>query len=320
MQQPKISVILPVYNVEKYLSKCLEAVIRQDYPNIEIVVMDDGSTDQSLFIAREMLKNCPREHQIISRPNKGVSATRNDGIKAATGEWIVMIDADDVVEKDFVSVLHANISETEKKCAVFSNYRIVKHDNAQSPAPTTGQTRIFDRNTALKIFQTREIKFIVAAMLLNRQIIIEENIFFDEDCRYSEDVVYIWKILCRMNEIRFVDNQLYNYILHAGSTMTSSTIDKIMTSRKAILRLYSEYISRLEGMPELKQNFLCIYFLAIARSGARLLTYRQFKGLEKKLDLGSYFKAGVTDLGFKAKVLVIAFRINLRLFYTIIRK
>lgn len=320
MQYPKISVILPVYNLENYITDCLFSVLRQDYLNIEIVIVDDGSTDKSKAIIEEMLAKCNREYQIISRPNKGVSATRNDGIKASTGEWLVMVDADDVVEESFVSTLYANINETEKKCAVFLNYRIVKPDNDETPEPTTGETSVFDGNTALKVFQAREIKFIVAAMLLHRQTIVDENIFFDEDCRYSEDVVYIWKILCTMNEIRFIDKRLYNYILHPGSTMTSSNVDKILTCRAAIRRLYDDYISKVEGMQEFKNNFLSIYFLAIARSGARLTTYNQFVRLTEGLDLSKHLNTGGRGRGIKVELLIFAFKLNLRLFYTIIRK
>lgn len=320
MLQPKISVILPVYNLENYIADCLLSVIAQDYPNIEIVVVDDGSKDKSKAIVEELLIKCDREYQIISRPNKGVSATRNDGIKASTGEWLVMVDADDVVEKSFVSTLYSNINEADKKCAVFSNYRIVKTDGSEIGAPATGETKVFDRNTALRIFQAREIKLIVAAMLLHRQTIVDENLFFDEDCKYSEDVIYIWKILCTMNEIRFVDKKLYNYILHPGSTMTSSNIEKILTSRDAILRLYEDYISRVEGMETFKKNFLCIYFLAIARSGSRLTTYSQFTELVKRLDLSKHISTGGRDCGVKIYLLLLAFKLNLRLFYTIIKK
>lgn len=320
MQQPKISVILPVYNLEKYLKDCLVSVIGQDYPNIEIIVVDDGSTDGSKVIAEELLENSQKDYKIISRPNKGVSATRNDGIKAATGEWLVMIDADDVVEQNFVSALYANMNLRDGKCAVFSNYRIVKPGKPETPAPVTGETRVFDRNAALKAFQTREIKFIVAAMLLNRQTILDGKLFFDEDCRYSEDVVYIWKILCSMDEIRFVDMRLYNYILHSGSTMTASTVDKILTARKAIERLYENYISKIDGMQSLKQNFLTMYFLAVARSGARILTYSQFKVLAERLELGSYLRIRGKHRSIKAQILIFAYHINRRMFYEVIRK
>ena len=320
MEYPKISVILPLYNVEKYITACIESIITQDYPNIEIVVVDDGSTDNSRTVAESLLKHSGREYRVISRPNKGVSATRNDGIKACTGEWLVMVDADDIVDKSFVSILYENLDKKNNSCVVFSNYRIVGADSIGIVPLQNGETRIFERSEALEKFQKREVKFIVAAMLINTQFIIENDIFFDEDCRYSEDVVYIWKILCRMTEVRFVDIPLYDYLVRSCSTMTSSNLEKILTCRDAILRLYENYISSIENMDEFKKNFLCRYFLAITHSAAKLLSYQNFKELMEELNIDNYLKIKGRGRSGKVLLLIGVYYFCPRLFYLILRK
>ena len=103
---PLISVIIPVYNVEKYLSRCLNSVITQTYQNIEIILINDGSTDDSLKIAQKFQKNDARI-KLYSQKNQGLSGARNAGLKRATGDYITFIDSDDYVARDYVSYLYS---------------------------------------------------------------------------------------------------------------------------------------------------------------------------------------------------------------------
>lgn len=101
---PLISVIIPIYNVEKYLKRCLESVVNQDYKNLEIILINDGSTDNSLEIATTY-KSKDKRIKIFSQINQGLSAARNSGLDKATGDYITFIDSDDYVSKDYVSYL-----------------------------------------------------------------------------------------------------------------------------------------------------------------------------------------------------------------------
>ena len=102
MQSKKVSVIVPIYNVEKYIGKCVDSIRNQDYPNIEIILVDDGSPDKSPQIIDEMASNDDRI-KVIHEKNGGVSSARNRGIAAATGEYIMFVDGDDWVDDDYVS-------------------------------------------------------------------------------------------------------------------------------------------------------------------------------------------------------------------------
>lgn len=319
---PKISVILPVYNLENYLADCLISVIEQDYQNIEIVLVDDGSKDSSREIAENLLATSGREHKIISRPNKGVSATRNDGIKAATGEWIIMVDADDIIVKTMLSDLYRDLVADKNRCVAFANFNVVKEKSEISIDSdfSTYKTISLSKEEALIAFQKRRIRFIIAAMLINRDFVLEEKIFFDEECRYSEDVVYIWKVLCKADCVSYNNAPLYSYILHPGSTMTSSNLDKILTCQGAIQRLYSDYISKVEGMHKFKRTFISTYYLAIARSASRLLDFESFRQLGKTLEFNKYFVIDPRGRSFKAEVLIWLYKLNYRLFYEIIKK
>lgn len=99
--KPLVSIIVPIYNVEKYLSACMESIVNQTYSNIEIILVNDGSTDKSFEIANQFLNQCDNVI-LINQSNKGVSVARNKGLEIAKGEWIVFVDSDDIISLDFM--------------------------------------------------------------------------------------------------------------------------------------------------------------------------------------------------------------------------
>lgn len=126
---PLISVIIPIYNVEKYLEKCLNSVVNQDYKNIEIILINDGSTDDSLNIANKY-KEIDKRIKIFSQKNQGLSAARNTGLDKSTGEYITFIDSDDFVTKDYISYL----------------FNLLKKNNFQSSLAIASLMKVFERN------------------------------------------------------------------------------------------------------------------------------------------------------------------------------
>ena len=103
-----ITILVPFYNVEKYITQCIESIINQTYKNLEIILIDDGSTDNSLKICKEFQKNDSRIN-VIKKKHEGVSSSRNIGIKIAHGEYIMFIDSDDFVSKNFVKELYSAV-------------------------------------------------------------------------------------------------------------------------------------------------------------------------------------------------------------------
>ena len=107
----KVSVVVPIYNVEKYLPKCIETIQTQSYENLEIILVNDGSTDSCLKICEKYKKDDERII-IVNKKNGGLSDARNYGIEKATGKWITFIDSDDYVEKDYIETL-INLSNSD---------------------------------------------------------------------------------------------------------------------------------------------------------------------------------------------------------------
>lgn len=127
MRTPKVSLIIPVYNFENYIAATLESAFRQDYPNLEIIVVNDGSEDKSQQIVSDML-NKHNNLRLINQPNQGVSVARNTGVKASNGEYIIFSDADDLLNPDYVSYLVKNALEYNADISIgtgiYTNYKI----------------------------------------------------------------------------------------------------------------------------------------------------------------------------------------------------
>lgn len=120
---PKVSVIIPVYNAEKYLRKCLDSVLAQSFADFEVLLINDGSTDGSGKICDDYAQKDARV-KVFHKENGGVSSARNLGLDNATGDWIVFVDSDDYVEKNYFEVINNNLSQ-EIDVLVFSYWKIV---------------------------------------------------------------------------------------------------------------------------------------------------------------------------------------------------
>ena len=108
--KPKISIIVPVYNVESYLVRCIDSILNQSFKNFELILVNDGSTDDSLIICKKYL-NVDKRIKLVSQVNKGLSAARNTGLRHTSGKYICFIDSDDFVEKDYLLFLINNIEK-----------------------------------------------------------------------------------------------------------------------------------------------------------------------------------------------------------------
>ena len=146
-----ITVIIPIYNVSKYLKNCLESVINQTYKNLEIICINDGSTDNSLQILKEY-KERDERIIIIDKKNAGVSAARNDGIEKASGEYLFCVDGDDYIDEDFFEKFYNNAKKNDSDLVVLSSFwnldkRINKNHGFHSALPTCS---MFIKRTIVK--------------------------------------------------------------------------------------------------------------------------------------------------------------------------
>lgn len=315
-----MTVVVPVYKVEKYISSCMRSLLNQTFRNFDIILVNDGSPDRSAEIAEELLaaqNEIP--FQIITTINRGVSAARNTGLEKAQGKYVIFVDADDVLSPHFLSNFHRQIQILSATNICSCGFSVVDETRAEVFSEETEQSESLTYAEAQEAFFERRIKFLLPALMLRTAFLREHQIRFDEAVRYSEDVQFIWRCLAYNREtVIHSGNRYYNYILHAGSTMTASGIEKILTFCGGMDRLDKE-THELFCEPVKSQLMTRMYFSMI-HGAAKMLSYRDFKTLYERSGCKQYIVKQSMEGRLIPRTVALLLLISKRLGYEITRR
>lgn len=259
MKEYLVSVIVPFYNPGENLKKCLESLVNQTYHNIEIILIDDGSTDQSLEIATQYAKT---DNRIIleKQKNQGVSRARNRGIEVANGDYFSFIDSDDYIELDTYEYL-LNLLEEKRVDVVNYEHYITYSDKEIVHELSADSYGLFDKNQAQ--YQLLYNVQFACNKLFPRKII--EDLKFDETILRGEDTLFAKMAFDRANTFWFDRRPLYHYM----QTEESAVRGKFRKTQLSIMKLYDVCIPFYEEKyPELLNGFyaymagqlICIYY------------------------------------------------------------
>lgn len=224
----KISVIVPCFNIDKYLSKCIESILAQTIADIELILIDDGSTDSTLSICEEYQRRDARV-KVFSHQNKGVSYTRNRGIELAIADYIIFIDGDDWIENNMIELL----IETEPNADLMSVCGMIHERNGQVFKNSFFSTLI--ENNKLEFYQNQFITLFPSSILsspcckvYNKEILIKNGINFNENLSYQEDLKFNLEYVQKIKKIKIVPAFKYHYVEH--KTSSSSRFHKNLDS------------------------------------------------------------------------------------------
>lgn len=217
MIESLISVIVPVYNAEQYLEKCIESIINQTYKNLEIIIIDDGSTDKSPEICDKYAAKDVRIN-LVHKENGGVSSARNAGLDVFKGEYVTFVDSDDFISYDYVEKLYCSVIENSADISI-CNYKINgnKRHKLNRHGKTPASSFIYDY-LSLTI-ETDECW----GKLFNKSVV--DSIRFD-NYKVSEDSLFVFYCLINANFVSFVDEYLYCYRVHNESVINQSNAEK----------------------------------------------------------------------------------------------
>lgn len=226
----KVSVIVPIYNVEKYIGKCILSIIEQTYKNIEIILVDDGSLDDSGNIADEYATRDNRI-KVLHKTNAGVSAARNSGLDAATGDFVCFSDGDDYVMPNYVEHLlklcltyHADVAYTVDMYTTFHNEHIANN-----------QVKVITPEDATENILCYKVPIGVYSKLFNREFLVKNNIHFLEDVYIGEGFNFNTACFQRANKVVMSNERIYFYRRdNEASAMTKFKAAKCQMALKAI--------------------------------------------------------------------------------------
>lgn len=215
MSNIKISVIIPVYNCEEYIGTTLKSVINQNFKDYEIIVIDDGSTDNSLEIIKLTLKGCGIKYKIIHQKNAGVSVARNQGILASEGEFLVFVDGDDYILENHLSELYVEGYDfTLTQFAKKHDDKLSNYNNFDFESISTDEF--------IKKELNMEILFNFFQLAYKADIIKGNNIFFTPGVVYGEDIEFALKALIHGDRIHVSNEVTYYYIQRYDSAIRTT--------------------------------------------------------------------------------------------------
>lgn len=260
-EEEKISVIVPVYNVGDYLKRCLDSIIHNTYGNLEIICVNDGSTDNSKEILEYYSKKDSRII-VINKENGGLSSARNEGLRIATGEYIAFIDSDDWIHEKYFEYLIRGINNVD---LVICNYIRISTDDIKI------MDHIFKVRpvTHTLAFTNKELKSYVWGKLFRHQLI--NGIQFDESEKI-EDTLFNMEVLLNNKEMKitYVDVQLYYYYIRKGSLVSSIDTYAVLNLAKRFKKYYDkendiEY-KRILAIEIIKRALSARYIFSIVKS------------------------------------------------------
>lgn len=219
----KFSIVVPVYNTEKYLDKCLSSLVNQNYNDYEVIVINDGSTDKS----RNIMKKYEKEYMCIKtfdKNNTGLSDTRNYGISLSKGEYIIFVDSDDYVDYDFLLKLEKYT--VQKPNMIKYQYRIVNNDNGYVVCDNITPNKKYNGECLFKKLTLTKKSFELACIYaFNRNYFNNNNFKFSVN-RYHEDFALIPIALLKASNVVCADDVFYNYVQRKNSITHMDSYEK----------------------------------------------------------------------------------------------
>lgn len=247
-----VSIIIPVLNGETSIKKCLESIVNQNYKNLEIIIVDNGSKDNTINIVNDFQKKDNRIKQYFSK-KRGVSNARNLGIQKASGDYIMFIDADDTIDKDMI-VLMLKIAKVKKCDIVKSGFKLIQNEREENFCLKEGKYTI-NKSFWENFFSTYNYNQ-VWGQLINRKLC--KQIKFNSNISMAEDYLFNYYLYKKSKEIYVIESPLYNYYYNELGMNYNKKINKVLKKIKDILSVCKE-LSKAEPNYRIAINNRFIY-------------------------------------------------------------
>ncbi len=261
-----VSVIIPVYNVEKYISECLESLIHQTYKDIEIIIVNDGSTDSSEEIIKSYLEESNNIIYIYQK-NKGTAEARNKGIESANGDYVLFVDSDDYLDKDMIQKMYNSADKNNSDVVVCGHIKFYDGNSSKNKIINYDgyENNIYNGKQVLDLMLSLRVKGYLCDKLFKRKKLLESD-FKLEPNRYIEDWFPVIKQIKQAKIITFINEPLYYYRQRNGSAL--HTINKkLLDDYVYTVDIINDYLDKNEVQydKECKNAFDCETFYSVIR-------------------------------------------------------
>lgn len=229
-QLPLISFIIPVYNVEKYIKRCVESVLNQNYNNIEIILVNDGSKDNSRKIIEGMLDKSDKI-RLINKENCGVSSARTEGLKHAKGEFVLFLDSDDYIETDYAEYFyglintenHVDVAMNYNKYSIYTPYQVKKE-----------KVEVLSSEKVMEYIYTSKLHVAVWNKIYRRSFFKKNHISFNKEIWYGEGMLFNIQCLQYTDKVVVGNRRVYHQVYNDNSAMRDFKLDNNLCGLRSL--------------------------------------------------------------------------------------
>lgn len=296
----KVSLIIPVYNVEKYLAKCLESCLTQTLYDVEFLCVNDGSQDNSEKILEQYAKLDPRI-QIIKQKNQGLAAARNTGINAASGEWIMFLDSDDFLDPKACERVWTEAQEEPTDIVIFGTNIFPVYPEAGNwyRSVLYTKTQRFYHFEPRILFSVPGAKPFVWRQAFSHKLLQELKLKFHSDARYGEDLIFQMEVFPQAERFAFIEDRLYNYRWRREGSLMSQAgkdLDSKMEEHLHMVAIITEYWAKHNLLDAYGSDFVCwlldfmFYDLQNRKLKHRIEHIKNLQKIMKQFELEKFYQ------------------------------
>lgn len=283
--KPKVSIIVAAYNIENYIERCLQSIINQTLRNIEIIVVNDGSTDNTLDIIKK-ISRIDKRITIVNQQNKGLIETRKIGLRKARGEYVLFIDGDDWLELNTLELLYDNATVNKSDIVIYNAF--LSYDDMKQKYNNVSDN--LDKDDNIKNLLLSKILPNIWSKFIKLEFIKSNNVVFPSNISFGEDLATVLSLFIHNPQISILDEYLYHYY-QRNNSITKNKNDKVLEVDRALtfiedkLRENNIYIKYEKEFEDLVFHHLFIlWFLKyVDVEEINIKLYEQYKN--RKLDI-----------------------------------
>lgn len=297
-----VSIIIPVYNAEKYITRCINSILNQDYSNYEIVLVNDGSSKQ----CETLLHQLAEKHKcikLIDQKNQGVSVARNNGLKSSSGEWVVFIDADDYIAEDYLSTMIDNAQKYSADIVVSEYFTCIGQQKSHSKFLNDCTIKCYGKENKVNLvkscIESRTYGCaqgptnigVPWAKLYKRTAVSEVK--FDSRLTHMEDTIFNINVLMCADKIVYVPKPLYYYEIHMDSAVHSVQKNFELIAQCVVECLFefeTKYQLKKELHDAINYKMFCLYYQCIKSQYIRNLEMKPYETIHNMRRISKTYK------------------------------
>ena len=312
-----IDVIIPLYNSEKYISNLLTNLENQTLKKFRAIFVDDGSKDHTLEELHKQLPRVTFAYKVLQQENKGAASARNYGLRESDAAWTVFVDSDDSLLPQYLEYLYTSVIEKEADCGICRFEMVPESTNGADMQIGERNAKVLSASECMELHYTEWIAPV--CMIISKKLFDKQDLFFDEQCKYCEDVPFITRVIEASEKCVYLNHVLYLYWTHQGSLSRSPQLHKFVSGIEGFQRMEEQMKKSSSKAAKVFREMGCArYYVGTLRKAAVQMNYKEFAKLNQMIPFANY-KFQLCKMPLKQRIAGYLLLTSKRLFYYVVK-